>query len=404
MISEKLGVPDSLEKEADRLYKIIHRSIKKFDLPEIEEEGNYNFQIGETYIDIEDTRIDEFSIILNLIYDKEIDGIYAPTVGVDNTMKTGLKNGLIEIKIDINNSMLNIMVVGDKLDKKSIIKILRERLKPHIIAHELKHLYDNYYKPNDSIKNKAEYDANQINRSWFPPPITMMFHLLYFTSTTENLVRPTEMYKKLKEENITKSKFKEFMDNSEIIKTIDECINFSFNNIKKELYEIEPTIKKLIDNIDGYESQGNYIDEFLNMIFINYGNLMMDRVVDMSKMYVREKVGPLASIFGLMPFDKVDKETEEVIKRTVNKSIEEIRKYSDNHIKFFENIEKKLNFVGRKMKKKLYKLYDMVPEDTNSKILNWDLHTKIQSKRNGVYENIDFKLKKFDQFKLNFPK
>ena len=43
------------------------------------------------------------------------------------------------------------------------------------------------------------------------------------------------------------------------------------------------------------------------------------------------------------------------------------------------------------MKRKLYKLYDMVKETTNKSIINWELHNKINSKNEKMVYTLDFK-------------
>ena len=74
-------------------------------------------------------------------------------------------------------------------------------------------------------------------------------------------------------------------------------------------------------------------------------------------------------------------------------------KYKNNHDKYFDILEKRLNFAGKKMKRKLYKLYDMLDTDKKKTgdIFNWELHTKINSK-NKKNESfiLDFKSFKFN--------
>ena len=91
------------------------------------------------------------------------------------------------------------------------------------IAHELKHKYDKQAKELDLVGRDAEYVATQ-RMSTFGIPIIdhKFFRYMYYTSIAENLVRPTEIASKLKSENITKSQFKEFLENSSVYKELIE--------------------------------------------------------------------------------------------------------------------------------------------------------------------------------------
>lgn len=98
------------------------------------------------------------------------------------------------------------------------------------------------------------------------------------------------------------------------------------------------------------------------------------------------KSKPFDIIFG-----KGDiKAAEEKANKKFNQILKKYQKYERNPEKYFEYLEKYLNFVGRKTKRKLFKLYDMVENDKNS-IINWDLHNKINKKNENLVYTLDFK-------------
>lgn len=85
------------------------------------------------------------------------------------------------------------------------------------------------------------------------------------------------------------------------------------------------------------------------------------------------------------------REVEKLANKKFNQMLSKYQKYEKNPQKYFEYLEKKLNFVADKMKRKLYKLYDMVKDTTNKSIINWDLHNKINSKNEKLVYTLDFK-------------
>lgn len=211
---------------------------------------------------------------------------------------------------------------------------------------------------------------------------------------TENLVRPSELYHMLIDNGIKKDNFREFVSGTEIVQNIEKAINFNLSDFILRL-DNNDEIKNIV-NISlkkGYERIGTYGEDILNILFINISSKALSHTKEIIDNYIRNQ----------STFTNFLKNDNNIDFDIVNGSFDKIKKkyikYSKNPLKYFEYIEKKLNFIGNKMKKKLYKLYDMV-EDKNkgdNTIFNWDLHTKINSKNENLLLKFnDFKDIKFD--------
>ena len=182
------------------------------------------------------------------------------------------------------------------------------------------------------------------------------------------------------------------------MKNIRKAENFSLSKFKEELEsdkKVNDMVKQSIDN--GYESVGSVSDDALNLLMINIASGALDTTDGILKSYMSQSsrsVNPLDILFTII--GGVDNEEMRKAEKLANKKFNQIlnkyQKYEKDPQKYFEYLEKKLNFVADKMKRKLYKLYDMVKDTTNKgSIINWELHNKINSKNEKIVYTLDFK-------------
>jgi hypothetical protein len=237
----------------------------------------------------------------------------------------------------------------------------------------------------------------------FGSKISKFTHLLYYTTSIENVVRPTEVYQSILDKGITKDQFEEFLQENKVIKTLKEAKAFSLEKFKGEL-ESDEQVNKIVENAknSGYKSIGSVSDDALNLLFMNLVNVALGEGKKIIDIFVSQsqKVSTLdlfRRLIGLAGEAKEeDKETLEIADENFKKLVRGYIKYQNNPLKYFEKLEKMLNFTGDKMLRKIYKLYDMVPDvkSTRESIINWELYTKLNS--NGVHITIDF-----EKFKRN---
>lgn len=404
-VNEKLGVPEGINQEANRLYRKLLRDIDDLSLytfTELDEnESEYLITIGTYNINIQDLKLKSVPFDLKLIYHPEVD---KPTmVSASYSTYLNYKENKDKISIDpnIDDSSLSITIaVGEKQNIQDIVNTIKNELTSKTIAHELMHMYDEHKKKIGSIVSKSEYNSFQ-NISSFPKLISDFLYLLYYTSSNENTVRPTEIYHDMLEKEITKSDFVNYMKDNDIISKLSKAEKFSMKEFKDKL----DNDKEVIENVDkmvkeGYDRIGSYADDILNLLMINLINENLDTIKNILKNYTDRSTNPFDSLFSsFMGISSMNNEKTEKVDLFFSKIVSSYMKYENNHDKYFDILEKRLNFAGKKMKRKLYKLYDMLDTDKKKTgdIFNWELHTKINSK-NKKNENfiLDFKSFKFN--------
>lgn len=387
---EKLGIPDGIEKEADRIYRLIKKSLNNVKYPnKVDEDKDEIIFLAETNLKIKDlnTRI---GILLFLTYYEPIEfpNLISLACGSDANMKLNKKNKIF-IKQNSKSFVINV-AVGNKIDKNDIIKAIDKGMKRSNVAHELMHFYNNHKKENSSLSGLATYASYQLGG--FPPIISEFLYLLYYMTSIESIVRPTELYKELLDNKITKDKFEDFMKSSNIIKMITTAKNFSLSSYRVKLNK-DLDIKVVLNDakLEGYELSNDPSYDILQLLFIN----LFKNYAKSSEKFIEKYIDDnrIIAMFG----DNFKGVIIDIANTNFNDILSKMYKYEKNPIKYFEYLEKMLNFEGNKMYKKLYKLYDMVENTKNSKksIINWDLHNKINSKNERI-------IYKFDHFKNKF--
>lgn len=401
-ILEKLGIPEGIEKQADILYQAVIDSLDKIEISEYLEEP---IEIGRFNIEIKDLKFDNIPFVLFLNIIPDIDGPILVNLGCAKGMKFITSNKKIKVLRDFESAHFRItLAVPDDIKKDSIITHIKENLEPNLIAHELMHLYDSYKNKYENIIDYVDYQSYQ-QLMGLSPDVADFMYLMYYMSVAENLVRPSELYSKLLKDEVNKDNFLQYMKSSDIMKTIERARTFSLEKLKEKINNDEK-LKEFIQeaiNSKNYKSIGDTADDVLNIILMSIASNSLSLINEVLSMYASSPSGDLFGfILGLLG-NKSDeeKEREEIAEKTMKEMSDMYKKNIKNPKKYFEKLEKSLNFAGEKMKRKLYKLYDMVKDSTKTKsdsVLNWDLHTKISSKKNETIKYVlnfdDFKIKK----------
>jgi len=256
------------------------------------------------------------------------------------------------------------------------------------IAHELKHKYDKQAKRIDLIGRDVKYTANQKISTFAIPVIDQkFFRYLYYISIAENLVRPTEVASKLKSENITKSQFREFLENNRVYKELIQIKNFTYEDLINEMYQSMDRVDALFDHIGMDTTQmtdQEKVEKVLELVYINLANIkvetfddMVSNTEDMLKGFLKQMMGSVPSFLD----DDSDNKMEQLRKKFISGVI----KYEKNPLKFFQVECEKFNYIATKMLKKIGKLYAMAKDDepVNESIINWGLHQKLMEKKYG---------------------
>jgi hypothetical protein len=400
-INEKLGVPEGINEEAKRLHTLIFRDLEKITIPNYKE-GEDRIEVAKYDIKFADLDLKDIPFLIDFVYYKELNKPEILSVSYGNSFSVFHRDRKIRLKSEAKRSTLHLMLaVGDAFTEEEFLDEVKENVTTSCIAHELMHMYENSKLGSKGIIKGIQYASYQgVN---FGSKISKFTHLLYYTTSIENVVRPTEVYQSILDKGITKDQFEEFLQENKVIKTLKEAKAFSLEKFKGEL-ESDEQVNKIVENAknSGYKSIGSVSDDALNLLFMNLVNVALGEGKKIIDIFVSQsqKVSTLdlfRSILGLAGEAKEeDKETLEIADENFKKLVRGYIKYQNNPMKYFEKLEKMLNFTGDKMLRKIYKLYDMVPDvkSTRESIINWELYTKLNS--NGVHITIDF-----EKFKRN---
>ena len=367
-IVEKMGVPRNIVESATKLYELIVDKFIKIDsehdlgtiasvMPNQTIEFQLTIPIKIVISDLEfSTVYFNISVYLNPKY-KNVDVI---SWGVSIAPTSHGDYRIIHDKSLVDSLNLFVNFISDSSNKISdIVTYLKsDRSKTiGILSHELKHVYDKYKIGYELLQDLVDYQTFASNRTGFDE-IDKFIYLLYVVSHTENLVRPSEIAGQIESSGITKSEFKEFLEGNRLYKELLEIKYWSYNKLKSDLKKNIKTIRSRFDDIPESETDENVIDFVLNSSYESIVGMSSDTMVD---------------ILGLNNKIKILKDIDfynSYISKRIFKNVDE----------FFLFWEKKLNFEGEKMIKKIAKIYDMCKDDNVNQLMS-----KINDRVDGQY-------------------
>lgn len=217
-------------------------------------------------------------------------------------------------------------------------------------SHELKHEYDDFKKPVGSPSHIADYQS-KVKLMGIPvKALQRLFYDLYYMDKVENLVRPTELYSKLKMKGVKKSGFLNYF--KEEYSHILDAMKFNAEDLVKELYENMDEVENLLYRIDDLDidvddmSYDDKVNHLLRSAYVSFSNISGENLRDMLL------TNPLEIILGLSGGK------EKYFQKHINKNT----KYYNNPIEFYKNAEKYLKNTGKKVIKKMGKVYSLLPD------------------------------------------
>ena len=389
-INEALGVPDNILDAAEMLYDIVERDIKSID--SVEEEYEFDGEIELELGDKHKVMIDSYELKVKIeeIEDQE---------GVLDIISMGMGGGFgfnrdVYMKETEPSTTLELTItfaVGENWEPEGLIKKMEEDRVEHVasLAHEIKHKYDKQSKQFGLIGPDALYQATQ-RRGNFGIPVLdrVFFRYMYYIHGIENLVRPVEVASLMKSKNITKSQFREFIENSRVYRELVEIKKFTFEDFINQLKDSEDRLDALLNHI-GEDSSSMTIDQkidrVLEVAYIDLVNNRMEMFVRMTEHHMDNMI-KFGAQLGLLPSHlKKDAKKLQKTDEIRQKFLSQTMKYEKNPTKFFKDEIENFQYIANKMLKKISKLYAMAKDDeqVSESILNWDLHQKIMEKKYG---------------------
>ena len=401
-INEALGVPDSILTAAEEMFDIVVNDVKSID----EKEDTYAFS-GDLDFELGDKKkivIDGYELTVNV---EELDGydgnVLIMSMGMGQSFNFDREVMMKRIEPSTTAEIEITFGVSENWEPHELYDtIMKERVKYlSSIAHELKHKYDKQAKELDLVGRDAEYTATQRMSTFGIPVIDhKFFRYMYYVSIAENLVRTTEVASELKSKNITKSQFKEFLENNNVYKEFIEIKNFTFNSLIEGMKEQMDRVDALLEHIGADPenmSENEKIDEVLNLVYVNLVNLRMGIFNDM----ISDKADEIRNFLKLMSKNVpsfMEDDDKEKMDNLRSKFLNYLIKFQNDPTEFFVAECEKFNYISTKMLKKISKLYAMAKDDeqpVSESIINWELHQKLMEKKYGKRKiETEFKFKK----------
>jgi hypothetical protein len=390
LINEALGVPDFILDAADMLYDVVENDIRSID--DIQDEYNFKGKIDFELGDKKKIRINSYELNVKIEEMENEEGVL-DIISMGMGGRFGFDRD-VNLKINEPSTTLNLDItfaVGENWKPEELIAKMEEERDENVsaLAHEIKHKYDKQAKEYSRIGPDAVYQATQQKGNFAIPAIDRVFYrFMYYIHAIENLVRPTEVAYSMKRKNITKSQFKDFLEDNIVYKELLRIKNYTFDNFIQDLKQQEDRLDALLEHI-GEDPSDMSIDEKINkvleLVYIDLVNNRMDFFMQMTQ-------GPMDDFLtfgaqlGMIPpgFEEKMKQlqkTNEIRRKFLSRTM----RYEKNPTKFFEDEFEEFNYVANKMLKKISKLYAMAKDDeqVSESILNWDLHQQIMEKKYG---------------------
>lgn len=390
LITEALGVPDTILDAAEMLYDVVEKDIKSIDSIEDEYEfdGEIEFELGDKHKVMIDSY--ELKVKIEEIEDQE---------GVLDIISMGMSGGFgfnrdVYMKETEPSTTLELTItfaVGENWEPEQLFQKMEEERDEHVasLAHEIKHKYDKQSKKFGLIGPDATYQATQ-RRGNFGIPVLdgVFFRYMYYIHGIENLVRPVEVASSMKSKNITKSKFLDFLQTNRVFKELVAIKNFTFEDFINQLKESEDRLDALLNHIGEDPSNmtiDQKIDRVLEVAYIDLVNNRMEMFVRMTEHHMDDMLRFGAQL-GVLP-SHLDKGVEKLKKTDEirHKFLSYVMKYQKNPTKFFEDEIENFQYIANKMLKKISKLYAMAKDDeqVSESILNWELYQKVKEQKEG---------------------
>jgi hypothetical protein len=390
-INEALGVPENILDAADMLYDIVERDIKSIDRIQdgYEFDGDIEFELG----DKKKVMIDSYELKVNIEEIEDQEGVLdIISMGMGGAFGFNRDVYMKETQPSTTLELTITFAVGENWEPEGLIRKMEEERDEHVssLAHEIKHKYDKQSKQFGLMGPDAEYQATQRRGNFGIPAIDRVFYrYMYYIHAIENLVRPTEVAYSMKRKNITKSQFKEFLENNRVYRELVEIKNFTFDDFISQLKEQEERLDKLIEHID--EDPSNMtLDEKINRVlevaYIDLVNNRMELFMIMTE-HAMDDFLKFGSQLGLLPSGTEEKVKQlEKTDEVRQKFLKYVMKYEKNPTKFFENEIENFQYVANKMIKKISKLFAMAKDDepVSESIINWELHQKVREQKYGT--------------------
>lgn len=428
IINEAVGVPSNILESATELYDDIYGYLKDTIDPnnEVKDYKDLTFIIDKI-VKISDMWTISIKIIFDIVDHPSVVYIkmsYNRPVRFTPTHSITHKEPILpQISIGIklgapySNKASDIITFWE--DNKS--------RKIAVLAHELSHTYNFYKNPKQSLETAAEYKASLNQISGNIPVLREFLFGSYFLTKDEILVRPSQLYSELMSNNVTKGKFLEEYNKSDLVQQLKLLRSLTYEKLYNDLEVYYPSIRdsvrdKLLkgalnsdpDTRIWYEellrddSKENNLQIFLYFIRLNMIQVRTKIFQDLQKKHLGKNGENILEVPSYM----TEKYTEYFNSITQGGkfyerfNLEESKKLNE---KFFTEKIDNISLNAGNTLKKISKVYSLLPDDQNSQTLNKKINMRVKptNEQNSINKDYLFEVSgntPFDFTDITIPK
>jgi hypothetical protein len=377
-LTEALGVPSDITTASINLYNDFLNKLKSDRSKTIGPARKFTLKGDYSFSDLE---IPTADVVLNIEeYDGPIDFLGMNVEGEDNAQATDKFKFQMRTSVGAPKIDINLAGPSDTIDRQEIIKFIEDS-KSEILSsltHELKHIYDDFKKPDASLASGAKYFSTLRIGFGGVKPLNEFVYYIYFIHAVENLVRPSEIAGRMAATGVTKKEFYNFLTNDRVFKVLKDIQGFTYDGLKKELLNYIPQIKEVLDynNIPYKKTKQGVIDTILSTTYYS----LIDRQTEIVK-----------DLLSSSWTDRLTGFTGDKQKFWDN-YIKSLKKYEGNYDLFFRNEEKYFQKTATEVIKKISKLYDLAKNDEiqSESIVNWKLWHELLGAHTKLKNRLDF--------------
>lgn len=406
VLREAVGVPEGIHDSSEILMSEIIANLGKIHKVR---NNYYDLDLNfESPLIIADLRLDKIGVVIDLHpQDMEMDKPVLMSAGVPSQTKgkpdIKKKKPFVEISLNKDQIFINFafaisedMDIDDVkewfLDKDNINNLIPT------VTHELKHVYDSYKKKYEPIGTRVDYMVyNKFitgGVGGICPPIRNKLFLMYFFSKIENLVRPSEIYSHMMVNKITKEEFLNELKSMDVYKYISYGMNYSTETLKDELlldFDCVNEVLKANDIPHMGVSVDEQIETYMNVIPKIVANESAGKFVSHIQSFEVMGKNSLEQLFSMLGVRREDDETMKYKQARMDEYMRKLIARVENPEKFYDFIQKFINFNSEKIFKKISKVYSLLPSEKENEI-----HSKINKRvmKETNYINKEFYDKK----------
>lgn len=369
IVKEALGVPENILNSAEKLYKDILKQLSYESNDIFDEDATFDISFS-TDLMINEMNIKNVELQIELEF-ADTDKMLLKGMGYSPRYTHNIKKYVSVSLEDFSTLVMSISLYlpEDKTFPLSkIIDFLKSQTKviQPSLAHELKHAYDQSKSPQKPLTHIVDYGATSNFKAFGIGSLRSFFHLIYLSTLTETLVKPTEVASRMSLEGINKTEFLEFLLNDKTFQEFMQLKNYTFQDLISGLEDDIDTIKDRL-SFNDIDVPTNDDDIIKLILELGYINLVNDKSEMLKLLLISGEPNPFNKFLEHM--GGIDPDSPKG--KYFGKKIDSFSKYRENPIKFYQDQIKLFNFVGDKMTKKIGKLYEMAqdPKEEYSNVI-----------------------------------